>query len=61
MTKCDLFVAVWLVLVLYTTRRVEGGIQEKLQEPVMAYQKDSGALLSCSRTSITRTPGDNST
>ena len=45
MTKCDLFVAVWLVLVFYTTRRVEGGIREKLQEPVMAYQKDSGALL----------------
>ena len=26
MAKCDLFVAVWLVLVFYTTRRVEGGI-----------------------------------
>ena len=32
-TKCDLFVAVGLVLVFYTTRRVKGpGIRVKLQK-----------------------------
>ena len=37
MTKCDLFVAVWLVLVFYTTRRVEGGIWHLIEVTRTSY------------------------